>query len=948
MPVTTSRALVSEGNRAAIEALRAALGAEAVSTRELDRMALAVDASHYLRTPDAVLRAKSPTDVGVAMRVAAQMGWPLTFRGGGTSLSGQALSEGLTVDVRRHFRGLEVLDGGLRVRVQPGLTVSQVNAVLARYGTKLGPDPASSVACTIGGMIANNSSGMTCGTTANAYRTIDSMTIVLPSGTIVDTASPKADDVLRSREPGLVEVLERLRDTLRGDQYRADIERRYAIKNTMGYGINSFIDFDTPAKILEHLMIGSEGTLGFVAEAVFNTVPVPRHTATGLLMFDSLDAATEALPKLVHSGADVVELIDAASIRAMGPDASSVLPEGFTVDQHASLLVEYQAMDPEAMQERIRVGEDTFAALGGLSSAPEMTSEAARRAQMWVMRNGLYTKIMRNRPKGTMALLEDIAVPMEQLGGVCSELQVLFDKHHYDGAVIFGHAKNGNIHFLVTEDFAGPESLQRYDDFTEDMVDLVLREQGTLKAEHGTGRIMSPFVRRQYGDDLYQAMVDVKDACDPKRIMNPGTIITDDPELHLKDIKPTEPVREVIDDCVECGYCEPVCPSQHLTTTPRQRIVIQRAIAACEATGAHELAEKLKQQEIYDVVQTCAVDGMCVTACPVKINTGDLIREKRRELQKPALDKGWKVAAEHWSSVLKVASVGMHVTKAVPTPLVRGALGVARKVIDEDTVPTLSKELPGGGKVRKPEPAANPDAIFMPACVGTMFGTEHACGTGVAGAVRQLAQYAGLTLSTPAGIQQLCCGTPWKSKGLPQGYDVMKEKLAAWVKEHTRDGAIPLVCDNVSCTEGVIVALKNAGVTGITVLDATEWVASHVAPMLPPLERVGKAVVHPTCSSTHLGVNDALMTLAGLVAEEARVPDGWRCCAFAGDRGLLHEELTATATHDEARSVREIKPDLYLSCNRTCELGLTRATGHQYVHVLEELAARVADRAGTR
>ena len=949
MSVTTSRSILSEGNAAALAALRTALGGDSsVSTRELDRMALAVDASHYLHAPDAVMRAKSPTDVGVAMRVAAEMGWPLTFRGGGTSLSGQALSEGLTVDVRRHFRGMEILDGGLRVRVQPGLTIAQVNGALARHGRKLGPDPASSIACTIGGMIANNSSGMTCGTTANAYRTIDSMTIALPSGTVVDTASPQADDILRTHEPALVEVLERLRDTLRGDKYRADIERRYAIKNTMGYGINSFLDFDTPAKILEHLMIGSEGTLGFVAEAVFNTVPVPKRTATGLLMFDSLDAATEALPKLVYSGADVVELIDAASIRAMGPDASSVLPKGFNVDQHASLLVEYQAMDDEGIAEHIATGEATFEQLDGLSTPPEMTNEASRRAQMWVMRNGLYTKIMRSRPKGTMALLEDIAVPMEQLGGVCTELQVLFDKHNYDGAVIFGHAKNGNIHFLVTEDFAGPESLNRYDQFTEDMVELVLREQGTLKAEHGTGRIMSPFVHRQYGDDLYQAMVDVKNACDPKRILNPGTIITDDPQLHLKHIKPTDPVRQIIDDCVECGYCEPVCPSQHLTTTPRQRIVIQRAIAACEATGAYDLAERLKEQEVYDVVQTCAVDGMCLTACPVKINTGDLIRAKRRETQNETLDKGWKVAAEHWDMVLRGASLGMTTTHALPTTPLRGALGLARKALSEDIVPTLTSELPGGGKVRKPQTVPNPDAIFMPACVGTMFGTEHACGTGVGGAVRELAAYAGLGLSTPAGVQELCCGTPWKSKGLAKGYEVMKDKLTSWIVQHTHHGRIPLVCDNVSCTEGIIVALKNAGVEGITVMDATEWVATYVAPVLPPLAKARKAAVHPTCSSTHLGVNDALMMLAGLVADEAIIPDGWRCCAFAGDRGLLHEELTATATHDEARSVKHLDADLFLSCNRTCELGMTRTTGHTYVHVLEELAARVADRAGTR
>lgn len=944
MSVTTSRAILDRGNPAGVEALRAALGPDAVSTRELDRMALAVDASHYLRAPDAVMRAKSPADVGTALAVAAQMRWPLTLRGGGSSLSGQALSEGLTVDVRRHFRGMEVLDGGTRVRVQPGLTIREVNSALARYQAKLGPDPASEIACTVGGMIANNSSGMTCGTVKNAYETIESMTIVLPSGTVVDTGAADADRHLLEAEPDLVELLERLRDQLRQDRFRDDIRRRYAIKNTMGYGINSFLDHDRPVKILEHIMVGSEGTLGFVAEAVFRTVPLPARTATGLLMFDSLEAATNALPDLVYSGADVVELIDAASIKAMGEEAASVLPPGFQVGAHASLLVEYEALDDEGIAERIETGDKVFRGLGGLAAPPELTQEAARRAQMWVMRKGLYTKVAWNRPKGTAALLEDVAVPMETLGGVCSELQVLFDKHHYRDAVIFGHAKDGNIHFLVTEDFAGPASLKRYDEFTEDLVELVLGREGTLKAEHGTGRIMAPFVQRQYGDELYQAMVDIKDACDPGRILNPGTIITDDPQLHLRDIKPTDEVRPVLDDCVECGYCEPVCPSQHLTTTPRQRIVIQRAIASAEQSGEHELAKRLKEQQVYDVVQTCAVDGMCQTACPVKINTGDLIRELRAESQPQLLDKGWKVAAEHWGGVLRVASIGMSVTEKVPTPLVRGALGVARKAIGEDIVPTLTKELPGGGKVRKPMPADDPDAIFMPACVGTMFGTEHACGTGVAGAVRQLASFAGLTLSTPPGVQALCCGTPWKSKGLLEGYDVMKNRLSEWIVEHTDGGRLPLVCDNVSCTEGVRTALKNQGVEGIEVLDATEWVARSVAPLLPPFERVGRAVVHPTCSSTRMGANDALMMLAGLVAHEAIVPQGWRCCGFAGDRGLLHEELTATATRDEARSARETDADVYLSCNRTCELGLTRATGKVYVHVLEELAARVANR----
>ncbi len=940
MTTLASRIGLADAPANALAELSAALGPDAgLTTRELDRIAVAIDASHYLAVPQALARPRSAAQVAAAMSVAVRCGWPLTLRGGGTSLSGQALSRGLTLDVRRHFRKIEVLDDGAQVRVQPGATIREVNARLAPRRVKLGPDPASEIACTIGGMIANNSSGMTCGVTANTYRTIASMTVVLPSGTVIDTGAPDADAQLATAEPELVEVLTSIRDQLRAPEALADIQRRYAIKNTMGYGLNSFIDFDSPAKILEHLMIGSEGTLGFVAEAVLNTVPIHPLTTTGLLIFRTLESATDALPHLVHSGADVVELIDSAAILAMGAEGAAVLPAGFKVAEQAALLVEYQADTEDQLAERAAGGLNLFNGFD-LDAAAEMTSDAARREQMWTMRKGLYTKVARNRPKGTAALLEDIAVPMERLGGVCAKLQVLFDRHSYAGAVIFGHAKDGNIHFLVTEDFDGPVSMKRYEDFTEDMVQLVLAEQGTLKAEHGTGRIMAPFVRRQYGDDLYAAMWRVKKACDPTLALNPGSVLTEDLDQHLKDIKQTTPVRTVLDDCVECGYCEPVCPSQHLTTTPRQRIVVQRAIAAAEAAGDSALAGRLFKQETYDVVETCAVDGMCQTACPVKINTGDLVRDLRAERAPKALDAAWAAAAKGWGPFTNVAKVGMSVVEKVPNPLVAGVLGVARKVASEDIIPTLSAELPGGGAPRRPVLRPNPVAVFMPACVGTMFGTGHECGKGVADALMRLADATGVALTIPEGVAGLCCATPWKSKGLTKGAHIMGERLAEVLGRATDGWRLPIVCDTVSCTEGIQVALGKEGISQATVIDATQFVAEHIAPKLPPLTREPLAVVHPTCSSTRLGANPALIMLAGLVADQVIVPAGWRCCGFAGDRGLLHPELTATATADEAATVENLDAQLYLSCNRPCELAMTRATGHTYVHVLEAIAER--------
>jgi D-lactate dehydrogenase len=194
--------------------------------------------------------------------------------------------------------------------------VRQTNARLARHGRKLGPDPASEIACTIGGVVANNSSGMACGTAQNTYRTLESMTFVLPSGTILNTAEPDADEKLRELEPALHAGLQRLRKQIHASPERLEtIRRQYSMKNTMGYGLNSFLDFEAPVDVLSHLLIGSEGTLAFVAEATFRTVKVLPYVSTGLLVFPSLTEATAVLPALVATGLATIELMDAQSLR---------------------------------------------------------------------------------------------------------------------------------------------------------------------------------------------------------------------------------------------------------------------------------------------------------------------------------------------------------------------------------------------------------------------------------------------------------------------------------------------------------------------------------------------------------------------------------------------------------------------------------------------------------
>ena len=918
-----------------------------VKTRAIDLHANAHDASHFLLIPQAVVTAGNAAEVGGLLRASAAQGVPLTFRSGGTSLSGQAVTDGVLVDVRRNFRDIEVLDDGARVRVQPGVTVRALNARLARYGRKFGPDPASEAACTIGGVVANNSSGMNCGTVDNTYRTLESLTVVLPSGTVIDTGAPDADRKLRALEPELYEGLARLSARVRNnaDSVRR-IRQQFSMKNTMGYGLNSLLDFQAPVDIMAHLIVGSEGTLGFVAEAVFRTIPRLPHAATGLLVFPDLEAANAALPALVETGAATIELMDALSLK-VGQTLKGMpaVVQDLTVRDHAALLVEYSAGSGGQLAELQGTGEGILPGLG-LSAPARFTGDAGERGQLWKLRKGLYASVAGARPQGTTALLEDIVVPVPVLGRTCRELIRLFDKFGYSNSVIFGHAKDGNVHFMLTDGFTTAAELDRYSAFTEDMVDLVLAEGGSLKAEHGTGRVMAPYVRRQYGDELYDVMRRIKRLFDPAAMLNPGVLMDEDPQAHLRHIKTAPPVAEEVDRCVSCGYCEPVCPSKDITLTPRQRIVTLRAIESARLAGDSALVKELEKDYEYESVDTCAVDGMCQTACPVDINTGSLVKRLRKADAGPLANGAWSAAARHWEGVTRGASLALTVVDKLPAAAIAPPNKAARAVLGKDTVPLYSAELPGGGSARKrPTPEGEIDAVYFPACVGTMFGPAGAGpdaeGRGVQYSFEQLCGRAGITLLVPEGIDGLCCGTPWSSKGMAAGQETMRDRTLAALRVATRGGELPIICDASSCTEGLRQAVESdvpaAGQNALRVVDAVDFAAERILPQLPDHGKLESLALHPTCSSTRLGSNDALGAVAGAVADRVEIPESWGCCAFAGDRGMLHPELTASATAKQAAEVAEMGVAAHASCNRTCELGMTRATGAPYRHVLELL-----------
>jgi len=897
-----------------------------ISKLAIDRYRISSDASHFHLVPEAVATPKNVEDIVELFRYATESRTSVTFRSGGTSLSGQAVSNAILIDSRRHFRAIEVLQDGLQVRVQPGATLRAVNARLTRFGRKLGPDPASEIACTIGGVIANNSSGMACGITDNTYRTLQSARVVLYNGSVIDTADSDCDIQLRDFVPDLYSVLREIKAEidLRPDLIEA-IQRQYQIKNTLGYGLNSIIDFHSIPDIFLHLLIGSEGTLGFISEATFNTIPLFSKAATTLLIFENLITATNALEALITTNPATIELMDSASLRAGKVDLG-----GLELEDHAALLVEYQSEDEQALLEMMSFASQVHRELVTVNEA-HLTTDQRRRADLWHIRKGLYAAVAGARESGTTALLEDIAVPVKEMAVTCMGLQDLFLKHGYEDAVIFGHAKDGNIHFLINEDFKDSVKAERYRLFTEEMVDLVLSLGGSLKAEHGTGRMMAPFVERQFGVELYAIMVRIKRAFDPANILNPGVLISSDALAHMRNIKFNPRIDVSANNCVECGYCEPICPSKDLTTTPRQRIVLSRALSAAKEDQDNSLYAELLEGMKYHVEESCAVDGLCESSCPVGINTGSLVTSLRADRNDGLFASLWEQAARHWGKTISAIGTALTVTSYIPSGLIKPINRGLRDIFGASRFPLWSTDLPQGGKPRTALTHASADFVFFPSCLESIFQANTAA------SLKSLAYKAGFNFTIPEGVINLCCGTPWKSKGLIDGYRTMVESTYAALITASDNGRLPIVCENSSCSEGLIDAIRSKSDSTLKIIDSVDFAAEYLLPKLVFTRKLNSVVLHPTCSSTLLDSNLNLEFLAQSIANHVSTPLDWGCCAFAGDRGMLFPELTASATMLEASSLQGQNFDAYLSTNLTCEIGMSRATGESYQHILVQL-----------
>jgi len=958
-----SATVLRQSDPRVVSDLERILSPDRVLTRPIDRLGRSADASIYRLIPEAIVRPRGLAEMRELFAWARQRRRHLTFRAAGTSLCGQAVTDDVLVELAPFFRSARVLDDGARIRAEPGVVGGHLNRLLARHGRRIGPDPASIDAAMIGGILANNSSGMCCGVAQNSYHTLDSLVVLLADGAVVDTRQTDADAELRRARPALHAELLALRDEIRRNEPLASrIRRKFATKNTSGYSLNAFVDHDSPAEILAHLMVGSEGTLGFVAEMTLRTVPEPPARATALVFLAELEDAGRAVAPLAAAGADALEILDGAALRSIATEHA--LP--FEVEKHhAALLIELRRADAGSLASAV---SDALVILKRhrLLEPPRFTTGEAERAALWHLRKGLAARTGALRPTGTAFLTEDVAVPVERLAEAIRDCQALFERHGVPDTCLFGHAKDGNLHFVLAEDVRSPEAVERYGAFMRGLVELVVgKYDGAIKAEHGSGRNMAPFVKAEWGERAYAVMERVKRLLDPERILSPGVLLNANPRAHLENLKPCTTISPLADRCIECGFCEPRCPSRDLTLTPRQRIVVTRELARLGQSSDpldRAWAESLEQDFAYQGVLTCAGDSMCQAACPVKIDTGALMKELLAASHSERARRVASAAASRFAAASGLARAGLGAAAALRAlPLGARLLELAADgaaALLPGLVPRLPRSLalprPAPGLLaREPPPLRRPAeadgkarraVVYFPSCLTRIVGAlpgETAPTT--AGAMREVLDWAGFGVRVPEAASGLCCGMVFASKGYADAARIAARQTAEALWRATSGGRLPVVTDASPCAgtlaDAVTGVLRETG-REVRMLDFPAFWAREVLPGLsaPSPRRPGTAILHPTCTLVKAGGLPDLLAVARAHAEAVELPQFAECCGFAGDKGFLVPELTASATAAEAAEVnglieRQPSASCYSTC-RTCEIGMSRAVGRPFLPLL--------------